>query len=145
MVCRQLHGGRHNLAPKVLVNQPRAGQFGVEAVAKHLAEAALVVVEPKRLCSRRAVGDGGLWQQKHPGRRQLNKAALMVAESTVCTALAWVVHAAHINHNIERLDHFRVARANHIGPRKSLRLLQQEAAERLVAAAGKAEVRKQAG
>ncbi len=52
VVCRQLHGGRHNLAPKVLVNQARAGQLGVEAVAKHLAKAALVVVEAKRLCRR---------------------------------------------------------------------------------------------
>lgn len=75
-------------------------------------------------------------------RRQVNIVALMVVESKVSTALTWVVHAAHINHNIERLDHFRVARANHIGPRKPLRLLQQEAAERLIAAAGKVQVRR---
>ena len=50
VVCRQLHGGRHNLVPKVLVDQPRAGQLGGKAVAKHLAKAALVMVEPQRLC-----------------------------------------------------------------------------------------------
>ncbi len=57
-------------------------------------------------------------------------------------ALTRVVHAAHIHNHIESLDHFRVARANHVGARKPLRLLQQEAAERLVAAAGKVQVRR---
>lgn len=50
VVCRQLHGGRDNFAAKVLVDQARAGELGGKAVAKHLAEAALVVVKPQGLC-----------------------------------------------------------------------------------------------
>ena len=39
---------RHDGPAIVLVHQPRAGQLGHKAVAKHLGEAALVVVKPLR-------------------------------------------------------------------------------------------------
>lgn len=61
VVCRQLHGGGDNFATKVLVDQARAGELGGEAVAKHLAEAALVVVKPQGLC----IKAGGVANRVH--------------------------------------------------------------------------------
>lgn len=50
-----------------------------------------------------------------------------------------VICSAHIHHHVERFQQLWVASAHHLGARKPLRLLQQEAAERLVAAAGQVE------
>ena len=50
MVWRHPSSLRHDVAPKVLVHQARAGELGGEAVAKDLGEAPLVVVIPLLLC-----------------------------------------------------------------------------------------------